>query len=81
MRQYFLTREKAEKNLETRQTLARIRIEKDNDVILTDNSFVYPSYKRNYKRPWDKRIVWYNSLVIWTQQMLIDIQKIDNEKK
>lgn len=75
MRQYFLTKATAERNLEIRRRLRRVKIEKDNDVIISDNSFVHCDFQWRLN---GKRVVWYNTLLILTEQLNNEIK---NEKE
>ena len=75
MRQYFLTKATADRNLEIRRRLRRVKLEKDNDVIISDNSFVHCDFQW---RLGGRRVVWYNTLLILTEQLK---KEIDNEKK
>lgn len=75
MRQYFLTKATAERNLEIRRRLRKAKIEKDQDVIISDNSFVHCDFQWGF---YGKRVVWYNTLLILTEQLK---QEMKNEKK
>lgn len=66
MKRYFNTKEKAVKHLEYRTQRAYIRIEKRNEKILSDYSFVY----KNNKGKW---VVFVNIL---TDAMLKDIEEM-----
>jgi hypothetical protein len=82
MRQYFLTKATAERNLEIRRRLRRAKIEKENDIIISDNSFVHCDFQWDHKQYWKgKRIVWYNTLLISTKQLEEELKNIQNEKK
>lgn len=79
-RQYFLSKETAERNLEIRRRLRRKKIEKDNDVIISDNSFVHCDFQWDHRRYWQgKRIVWYNTLLISTKQLEEELKKKQDE--
>lgn len=68
MKRYFNTEEKAHKHLEYRRMCAYSRIEKRNDKILGDASFVY----KNSKGKW---IVF---IQILTESMMKDIEEIQD---
>lgn len=75
MRQYFLSKATAERNLEIRRRLRRAKIEKTNDVIISDKSFVHCDFQSTIG---GRRVVWYNTLLIFTEQLK---QEMKNEKK
>lgn len=76
MRQYFLSKETAERNLEIRRRLRKKKIEKDNDVITSDKSFVHCDFQWNYH--YKRRIVWYNTLLISTKELE---KELEDEKQ
>lgn len=66
MKRYFNTKENAEAHLEYRRECAYTRIEKNNDKILSDASFVYKNKKGK----------WVVFMQIVTESMLNDLENI-----
>ena len=67
MKKYFNTKEKAERHLEYRRQCAYYRIEKREDKILRDDSHIYRDAQNNK---------WKVMMLIWTEQMIKDAEKI-----
>ena len=68
MKKYFNTKEKAQKHLEYRKQCAYSRIEKNNDKILSDASFVYR----------DKKGKWLVFIQIITENIMKDLWRIND---
>lgn len=73
MRQYFLTRGTAQRNLDVRRRLRKAKLEKDGDIIIADNSFVHCDYQWHYRK--GRRIIWYNTMIILTKQLEDELKK------
>lgn len=67
MKKIFNTKEKADRHLAYRKECAYTRIEKRGDKVLSDRS-------RVYKDAQDEK--WKVRMLIWTDQMIKDIEKI-----
>ena len=79
MRQYFNSKEKAERNLETRRKCAYKRIEKKGWKVMGDNSFVHCDYRWVYNKSESgmfsqaTKLGWFNTLLIVTDEMIKDL--------
>jgi hypothetical protein len=65
MKKYFNTKEKAQAHLEYRRQCAYSRIEKTNDKLLADGSFVTK----------DEKSRWYVFMQIYTESMMKDLRQ------
>jgi hypothetical protein len=83
MRQYFNTKEAAQRNLEVRRKSALKRIEKLGWKVLGDSSFVHADYRWKGKQTkggscyavQTKELKWYKTLMIVTDEMMKDLKE------
>lgn len=79
MRQYFNSKQTAERNLEIRRKCAYKRIDKKGWKILGDNSFVHCDYKwvmnKNSNGAFlqTTKLAWFNTPMVVTDEMLKDL--------
>lgn len=80
MRQHFLTKETATKNLEQRRTKALENYKEWGWKLILDNSYVYPQYKWLKRKKYGsyttiREIVWYANLVLFSDKLMNELKQ------